>query len=77
MSNAAKVMHKDSIFVATYFNATNGEDIDYPTEWTYPSVVRHPYLFMKKVADKVGLKMIVLDKPHPVGQTWILLRKAE
>ncbi len=78
MSNAAKVMHKNSIFVATYFNATNEEDIDYPKEWTYPSVVRHPYLFMKEVADKVGLTLAIMhDTPHPVGQTWILLRKVQ
>lgn len=78
MHCAAEVMHKNSIFVATYFNATNGEDIDYPTEWTYPSVVRHPYLFMKKVANKVGLTLDIMhDTPHPVGQTWILLRKVQ
>ena len=78
MSNAESVMHKDSIFVATYFNATNGDDVDYPTEWTYPSVVKHPYLFMKDTANKLGLSMdIMIDTPHPVGQTWILLRKVQ
>ena len=75
--NAAAVMHKDSIFVATYFNAVNGALGDSPQEWTYPSVVKYPYLFMKKVANEADLTLEVLDKYHPVGQTWIILRKVQ
>lgn len=76
MNNAAVVMHKDSIFVATYFNATNEEDVDSPEEWTYPSVVKYPYLLMKDYAEETGLTLTIMhDTPHPVGQTWILLRK--
>lgn len=75
MKNAAEVMHKWSIFVATYFNATNGDGADDPKEWTYPQVVKYPYLFMKDTANDAGLSLEILDKHHPVGQTWILLRK--
>lgn len=77
MHNAAEVMHKDSIFVATYFNATNGDGADDPIEWIYPSVVKYPYLLMKDYANKAGLSFEILDKHHPVGQTWILLRKTQ
>ena len=78
MHNAGAVMHKWSIFVATYFNATRRDGEDDPVEWTYPSVVKYPYLFMKDAANKVGLSMdIMIDTPHPVGQTWILLRKVQ
>ncbi len=77
MRSAEGVMHKESIFVATYFNATNGDGADNPTEWTYPQVVKYPYLFMKDTANEVGLSLEVLDRHHPVGQTWILLRKLQ
>ena len=75
--NAAKVMHKDSIFVATYFNAVNGAAGDDTKEWMYPSVVKYPYLFIKRVVEEAGLFLQVLDKHHPVGQTWIILRKVQ
>jgi SAM-dependent methyltransferase len=75
--NAAAVMHKDSIFVATYFNAVNGATGDDPKEWTYPSVVKYPYLLIKRIADEAGLTLRVLEKEHPVGQTWIILRKVQ
>lgn len=79
MNNAAKVMHKNSIFVATYFNATNEYERTYtPAEWTYPEVVKYPYLFMKDTAKEAGLTMAIMhDTPHPVGQTWVLLRKVQ
>ena len=77
MRNAANVMHPWSIFVATYFNATNGNGADDPHSWTYPEVVKYPYLFMKDTANEVGLSLEIMDKHHPVGQTWILLRKVQ
>jgi hypothetical protein len=69
LSEAAKTMHAQSLFLATYNRGASSYE---GTDWVYPSVTYTEERF-RQMADEQGLEVRRLRCPHPGGQTWVLL----
>jgi len=75
MREAFLVMHKDSLFVATYFRSpVDGHDYTGDT-WQADSTVMYRSATMMAMANKQGLLCKFISIPHPCGQSWIILHK--
>jgi len=71
LSEAAKVMHPESIFAATFVKGDKNYEGD---EWVYPGCVQFQPSFMNELAKEAGLSMTINPTPHPNGQTWMTLK---
>lgn len=70
---AAKVMHADSVFAATFFAGDSNYEGE---EWVYPGIITYRPEYMVKLAEEYGFKCHIIDWPHRL-QTWMLLIKPE
>jgi len=65
---ASKVMHKDSIFIATFFESDKNSDKD---SWSYPDNVTYRLDFLQELASQQNLVLKKVDYQHPNDQTWV------
>ena len=70
MTEAAKVMVPESIFLATFFESLDGTDYIGDT-WAYPDIVRFRKETISKYVEESGLECQHFDWPHPFNQKWI------
>ncbi|MEW6706189.1 MAG: class I SAM-dependent methyltransferase [Pseudomonadota bacterium] len=70
VSEAAKVMAPESIFLATFFESLDGTDYTGDT-WAYPDIVRFNKSTISRYVEESGLECQHFDWPHPFNQKWI------
>lgn len=70
LAEARAVMHKDSIFVATYYRGYEDHQGD---EWRYPYETVFTAEFMSKAAKDAGLRFTHLDWPNLFEQQWFVV----
>ena len=71
LSEAKKVMKKNSIFIATYYKG----DKNYKGKmWVYPHSVTYKEDFIIAIAARFGFDYQEVDWPHPHYQTWIMFK---
>jgi hypothetical protein len=70
MTQAAKVMVNESIFLATFFESLDGTDYTGET-WAYPDIVRYKKSTITQLVEQAGLECQHFDQPHPFNQKWI------
>ncbi len=73
LSSASNVMHDNSFFFASFKQGETNYSADH---WAYPEVITYRFEWMKKQANKYGLKCIKLDWISPHLQTWLLFSKS-
>lgn len=67
MEQARKVMHENSVFLATYLESTKDHDGD---DWVYPWVTQFRRDTIAQIVTDAGLVCHHLDLPHPFDQKW-------
>jgi len=65
---ANKVMNKDSIFVATFYQSDKNSDKD---SWYYSGNVAYSLDFLQELASQQNLVLEKMDYKHPNNQTWV------
>ncbi|RMG39226.1 MAG: class I SAM-dependent methyltransferase, partial [Methanobacteriota archaeon] len=74
MTEARRVMHSRSIFLATYLP---GEENYQGNTWAYPECITFTPEFMEGVIHDVGLAVLPLDWPHPGDQKWMVITEEQ
>lgn len=74
MEEAAKVMHPQSIFCATF---VQGPENYSGTAWVYPGCVTYTLEFLESLVREHGMWMTLLYWPHPYQQTWVAIAYAD
>jgi len=70
LNEAKKVMHKDSLFFATFLK---GDQDHEGLEWVYQECTRFTYKKINELVEEQGFKCEEIKWDHPNGQTWILI----
>jgi len=71
---AEKVMHDNSVFIATFYHA----DVNYEGDvWVYPNVVGYTFEHIIDLASDVGLSVFDVEWVHYGKQTWFALMRDE
>jgi SAM-dependent methyltransferase len=70
LSEAGKVMHSKSIFLATYVSGQENYD---GREWVYPQSVRYTEERMLQFASEAGLLATPQAWQHPNDQRWLMI----
>lgn len=68
---AAKVMHKDSVFLATF---KFGEADDPRDEWVWPGTTEFTRETIRGIAEANRMGMAEIDWPYPYQHQWVELR---
>lgn len=76
MTEAAKVMVPETVFLATFFESPDGTDYT-GDSWLYPDIVRYRKSTISSIVEKAGLKCHHFDWPHPFNQKWIAVTLPE
>ena len=71
LGEASKVMHRQSIFLATY---VSGQENYEGREWVYPSCVSYTEERMLQFAADTGLIAIAHPWTHPNDQRWLMIK---
>lgn len=74
LREASKVMHAQSIFLATYVAGQENYD---GREWSYPDIVGYSEEHMLQFAADAGLLAIPQPWNHPNGQRWLLIKRPD
>jgi hypothetical protein len=72
VSEAAKVMVPESVFLATFFESLDGTDYA-GKEWAYPDIVRFKKSTISSYVEEAGLECQHLEWPHPFNQKWVAI----
>lgn len=72
LTEAAKVMVPETVFLATFFESLDGTDY-LGDEWLYPDIVRFRKSTITKFAHGAGLECQHFDWAHPFNQKWVAL----
>ncbi len=70
MTEAAKVMVPETVFLATFFESLDGTDYE-GKEWLYPDIVRYRKETISSFVEECGLECQHFEWPHPFNQKWI------
>lgn len=70
LSEAKKVMHRESKFAATYVGGNENYAGD---DWVYPECCEYTEDRMLQLAREAGLAAQPYSWPHPNGQRWLLI----
>ena len=70
MTEVAKVMVPESIFLATFFESLDGTDYTGDT-WAYPDIVRYRKSTISRYVEESGLECQHFEWAHPFNQKWI------
>ena len=70
LSEAAKVMAPETIFLATFFESLDGTDYT-GEEWLYPDIVRFRKSTITSFVEGAGLECQHFDWAHPFNQKWV------
>ena len=71
LSEAAKVMSEESLFVATF---DESQEKNYEGDsWVYPGITEYTRSFMKERVEEAGLACHFPRFQHPWGQTWMVI----
>ena len=73
LSEAAAVMHPESVLVATYIHGERNHEGE---EWMYPDCVEYTEERMLQFARGAGLVSNPYSWPHPNNQRWLLTKLA-
>ena len=71
LSEAAQVMHPESILLATYIHGARNYD---GRAWMYPDCVEYTEERMLQFAREAGLNASPYSWPHPNNQRWLLIK---
>lgn len=72
LSEAKKVMHKNSLLIATVMPGDSDYEGD---EWVYPEAITYTLKTMYGLVREQGMYLYKLDWPHPGRHIWMLIAK--